>query len=56
MVEGSWQSARGLRSWVSVNEKGSGVEGLARGLITDYYKKVEELGGQILYATRAEKI
>ena len=57
MVEGSWQIGPWLKELgFPVNEKGSGVEGLARGLITDYYKKVEELGGQILYATKAEKI
>lgn len=57
MVEGSWQIGPWLKELgFPVNEKGSGVEGLARGLITDYYEKVEELGGQILYATKAEKI
>ena len=57
MVEGSWQIGPWLKELgFPVNEKGSGVEGLARGLITDYDQKVKELGGQILFATKAEKI
>ena len=57
MVEGSsrigpWLADHGFR----VREGGGSVEGLARGLITGYYHKIEEMGGMILYTTKAEEI
>ena len=49
---GPWLAEHGFE----VNEGGGSVKGLARGLITSYYHKIEELGGTILFATKAEEI
>lgn len=49
---GPWLADLGFQ----VNEDGGSVEGLARGLITSYWNKFEELGGTVLFATKAEEI
>lgn len=49
---GPWLSELGFE----VSEGGGSVKGLARGLITGYWDKLEELGGKILFATKAEEI
>ena len=49
---GPWLSDLGF----VVREDGGAVEGLARGLITGYWKKAEEMGAKVLFATKAESI
>lgn len=49
---GPWLESLGF----DVAEDGGSVAGLARGLITSYWDKFEELGGTILFATKAEEI
>lgn len=57
MVENSWKIAPWLTELgFEVNEGGGTVKGLARGLITKYWEKTEEMGGKVLYATKAEEI
>lgn len=49
---GPWLESLGFK----VSEDGGSVEGLARGLITSYWNKFEEMGGTVLFATKAEEI
>lgn len=49
---GPWLTDLGF----AVDEDGGSVEGLARGLITTYWEKFEELGGKILFSTKADEI
>ncbi len=49
---GPWLKELGF----DVAEDGGSVDGLARGLITSYLNKFEEMGGTILFSTKAEEI
>ena len=57
MVENSLGIAEWLNSMgFHLSEDETNHEGLARGLITEYWEKFEEAGGEILFATRATEI